>query len=856
MTKTKQIFRITLVGLFFLIINYSFIFFPIPVPSNNLDNPLNLKNKDYYISIFDKKDQKVLGKVYKKYDKGDKLMTKYDKYLKKSEELGRYLNVPMNDKKKKKYQKKISIAETNAAKTGLKAMFVFVEANKIVREIYVKNLKKFSPDSSNAKIIHILNSKSKSLFDTVAIIRKNAENLDIEQKFDKYYQADNLELYAISLQEKMFYVFKNDTSEIKKIRAEYCSDEVVAVVVKTKTSLYDADNDPNIYKSKLDTLIVLTKLSDSYKSILDKNKFKQNTAFVYNNRADSLFEISENIKKEAATKGFMERKDLIANANMNENEAYYYSLKTTQTYLETNKSQFLIFDANYSKFTPADSTAEYKKYVAYKNDAKKYYDQSNKIEATAKKETDNSKKNVNYLVANDLILTALQYQENAYSVYFNLPEEEVISFYNFEKAKIPNIVTVKTDTAKVVSPKEDDKIIAKIDGDDKTTTKKTNTKTTTNTTINTTTKTTTKATTNTNNKFEYESTWQYSAKNPTPKKVLKKDGVIFRVQVATVKNPLSISKFVRLLPITYDKFKNNNKERYMVGEYKTSEAADLALMEVKSMGYSDALIVGYVNGKRTTYSSAKAKLKKTAGYDNIVKAEKSVILGEDCVLNNNKVVADNSQNKPKETKKEVPTTATTTTKKKNNFVNSKDITQTKYLLYVIQLGTYLTPKTSEQLKNLSTIYETKTKKGMYRYMVGPYYSLSDAKNQIERVQKLGFSGAYVTAFNNGVEIDVTKASKIETNVKAANIISFKVQIGAFVSYLSDKELESKFGKIKQNYSISTQIVNKLVVYSVGDYSSYSEVKSLQTRMQNLGYSDCFIIAFKGQNKISLADARK
>jgi len=838
MTKTKQIFRTALVGLFFIIINYSFTF--LPIPSTILDNPLNLKDKDYYSSIFDKNDQKILNKAYKKYDKGDRIMTKYDRYINKSEEFGRYLNVPMSDKKKKKYQKKIAKAEKNAAKTGLKAMLVFEQSNKVVRDVYAKNLKKYSPDSSNFKLIQILDSKSKNLFDTVAIIRTNAENLETEKKFDKYYQADNLELYAISLQEKMFFIFNNDKAEIEKIKKEYCPKQEVVEIVETKTSLYNADNDENIYKSKLDALIVLTKLDGANKSVLEQNKFKQNTALIQNNRADSLFDVSAKIRKEAATKGFMERKDLIADANMNENEAYYYSLKSKQTYLEINKSQFLVFDANYSKFTPADSIKN-EKFVSYRNNAKKYYDESNKIETEAKREPDNSKKSVNYMKANDLMLAALQYQENAYSVYFNLPQEEVISLYNFEKAKTPNIDPAKTDTAKVENPTEDEKIVAKTQGDDK----KTNT---------------TKTKTKTNNKFEYESTWQYSAKNPTPKKIAKKDGVLFRVQVATVKNPLSVTKFVRLMPITYDKFKNNDKERYMVGEYKTSEAAELALMEVKSMGYSDALIVGYVNGKRTTYASAKAKLKKTADYDNIVKTEKSVILGEDCVLNDNKnVVADKTQNKPTETKKEVQknkNNSQTTTTKNDNFVNSKDITQTKYLLYVIQLGTYLTPKTAEQLKNLNTIYETKTKKGLYRYMVGPYYSLSDAKNQIDRIKNLGFSGAYVTAFNNGVEIDISKASKIEQNVKAANKISFKVQIGAFVSYLSDKELENKFGKIKQNYSISTQIVNKLVVYTVGDFSSYDDVKNLHTKIQNLGYSDSFIVAFKGQNKISVAEARK
>ncbi len=46
------------------------------------------------------------------------------------------------------------------------------------------------------------------------------------------------------------------------------------------------------------------------------------------------------------------------------------------------------------------------------------------------------------------------------------------------------------------------------------------------------------------------------------------------------------------------------------------------------------------------------------------------------------------------------------------------------------------------------------------------------------------------------------------------------------------------------------------IYIIGDYKSYNEAKYLKNKLHNEGHSDCFIIAFKGETKISIGEAIK
>ena len=46
------------------------------------------------------------------------------------------------------------------------------------------------------------------------------------------------------------------------------------------------------------------------------------------------------------------------------------------------------------------------------------------------------------------------------------------------------------------------------------------------------------------------------------------------------------------------------------------------------------------------------------------------------------------------------------------------------------------------------------------------------------------------------------------------------------------------------------------LYIIGDYKSYNEAKYLKNKLHAEGNSDCFIVAFKGEEKISIGEAIK
>ena len=347
--------------------------------------------------------------------------------------------------------------------------------------------------------------------------------------------------------------------------------------------------------------------------------------------------------------------------------------------------------------------------------------------------------------------------------------------------------------------------------------------------------------------LKYESTWTYSKINQTPTRYNSLSGVVFRIDVGYRNDMLQANKYKNLTPITYDKFKNSSKKRFMLGEYRTTEAADLALTKVKQKGHSKAFIVGFIDGKRITYEKAKAKIFRSEEYYN----QKRIELGG---INGEKIAgSDNNNNNT-----DVQVTNT------GDYAKAKDITKTKYLIYVVRLGCFSTQKTSAELKNISNLYKNKTKNNLFCYFVGPYYRFQQAQDKVGEIKNLGFSDAFVEAYNNGTEINIAKAKKIEKNVNSNsntssnsnNNVVFKIQIGAYAISLSNNEINSKYGKIKQKYSINSQIVGSLNLYTVGSYSTLSEAKVIHADIKKMGYPKCFIIAFRGNEKISIKEALK
>jgi len=99
----------------------------------------------------------------------------------------------------------------------------------------------------------------------------------------------------------------------------------------------------------------------------------------------------------------------------------------------------------------------------------------------------------------------------------------------------------------------------------------------------------------------------YNNSNPIPKIEKMPQGLIFMVQIGAFRNAIPQDHFKGFSPIKAEDA-GNGITRYTAGLFKTFDVADIAKTEIRSIGYSDAFVVAFYNGKRININKAKEML--------------------------------------------------------------------------------------------------------------------------------------------------------------------------------------------------------------------------------------------------------
>jgi hypothetical protein len=94
----------------------------------------------------------------------------------------------------------------------------------------------------------------------------------------------------------------------------------------------------------------------------------------------------------------------------------------------------------------------------------------------------------------------------------------------------------------------------------------------------------------------------YSTKKPFERNFKIPPGVFYRIQLIVFKNEPAWDYFGGLAPITTEDIPGRELTRYFAGKFTRIEEARKALNRIRQMGYSDAFIVGYYNGKKSSFS--------------------------------------------------------------------------------------------------------------------------------------------------------------------------------------------------------------------------------------------------------------
>ncbi|MGZ4038682.1 MAG: SPOR domain-containing protein, partial [Bacteroidia bacterium] len=193
-----------------------------------------------------------------------------------------------------------------------------------------------------------------------------------------------------------------------------------------------------------------------------------------------------------------------------------------------------------------------------------------------------------------------------------------------------------------------------------------------------------------------------------------KGDIVYRVQLGAYKNKISPGVFKGSTSVIELKTEDNYY-RYVTNGYKTIEQAASLRADLVVMGYTDAFVTAYRNGKRIPMSETKAHVES---------AEK-----ED--LNENKAFS----------------------------------TIDKSLIHFkIQLGALKKPGSSndmeERVKDLSSVDKQGTASGMIRYTTGQYNDYQSAEKARKDLEDKGFPEAFIIATFKNEIISIQEAMEL------------------------------------------------------------------------------------------------
>lgn len=156
---------------------------------------------------------------------------------------------------------------------------------------------------------------------------------------------------------------------------------------------------------------------------------------------------------------------------------------------------------------------------------------------------------------------------------------------------------------------------------------------------------------------------------------------------------------------------------------------------------------------------------------------------------------------------------------------AEDQTLPDGIIYQIQLFGGGRKAMLSELKGLSPVYEHRLPNGQYVYRVGCFATYEEANEQIPTVLALGFQRAHLCAFENGVDISVTKAKTLQDRLKDGFCL-FEILIAPDSGLLDAITLD-----MIREVAVGKEIIEMndgdgINVYKVGPFNSEKETEAI------------------------------
>lgn len=329
----------------------------------------------------------------------------------------------------------------------------------------------------------------------------------------------------------------------------------------------------------------------------------------------------------------------------------------------------------------------------------------------------------------------------------------------------------------------------------------------------------------------------YSADNPIPMDNTMPTGLVYKVQIGAFRNPPPQDIYKGFAPVRGESTRPG-WIRYTAGLFQQKNQAQLKRNEIRTLGYEDAFVVAYLNGERISLSRAKDL---ETGVEKTPENSGNTLTADGMPIS------------------VVPTSAV--------LGEVKQLSDIKGLMYTVQVGAFKNQVTSNELFGISPLIEYRAG-AYYKYGSGVYNDINKASDAKNKIQALGVSDAFVTAFYNGNRVSMDEASKLANGgtsfaaeqpvtVNApkrdnAAGINFRVQVGAYRQEVPVED--AKVILSLSNIGLDTKVDGDMTYYTAGNYGSYAEAKQMQTQIANQGLSGAFVVALQNGKKIDLQEA--
>ena len=291
---------------------------------------------------------------------------------------------------------------------------------------------------------------------------------------------------------------------------------------------------------------------------------------------------------------------------------------------------------------------------------------------------------------------------------------------------------------------------------------------------------------------------------------IKTGETVFRVQLGAYRKSVSTDIFKGVEVIAFPSEEGITK--YLTGSFETYKDANIHKDKMKEQGFSDAWIVAYKDGKRVGVS----QLISPEDYSQF----KDTTTTESFVPVENNSVSDNN----------------TPANGDSNY-------------YTVQIGAFQGTPEKSYYENINGA-RVENDQGIHKVLVGQYKTYEEAIARQQELVDDGYPTSFIVKFKETERVQLDSG---ETNTQVQynkNMVEIRVQIASFNEEIP-ANLRSKYDQLREVKYFEEDGKYKVTAGNFNDFESAVKYKQL---LEELGYTDSFLIAYYNGEKITLPKA--